>query len=132
MVGVLTYKSMHNVHSLEIGSNKLSIEVADTEAKQTLGLGNRDSLAANSGMLFVLDQLESHQLWMKDMRFNIDMIWINQDKIIVAIAGNVAPNTYPQSFSADYPSPYVLEVNGNYAKAHNINIGDRVKLTGVE
>lgn len=118
--------------AVAINNEHITVEIADTHAEQELGLGQRDSLAANSGMLFVFNESGDHPFWMKDTRFNLDMIWINADKKIVAIADNVASNTYPQSFRASEPSKYVLEVNGGFAASRHIKVGDKVDFTAVE
>ena len=31
----------------------------------------------NYAMLFVFDHNDHHKMWMKDMKFSVDMIWIN-------------------------------------------------------
>lgn len=106
--------------SVTIGTTTFSIEVADTEAARELGLGQRDSLAAGHGMLFVFDAPGNWGFWMKDTRFPLDMIWTRADGTIISIARNVATSTYaqnpPQVFYPSEPdASYVLEVNAGAA-----------------
>ena len=58
------------------------IEIADTAAKRELGLGERDSLAADAGMYFPLGAAQRWMFWMKGMRFPIDIIWLNEGKVV--------------------------------------------------
>jgi uncharacterized membrane protein (UPF0127 family) len=72
-----------------INNHKFLVEIADTKAKRELGLGNKDDLCEECGMLFIFDDKKSRVFWMKDMRFDIDIIWI-EDEAIVDIVENVS------------------------------------------
>lgn len=63
-------------------SRTLTLEIADTDAARTLGLGGRTSLAENEGMLFVFDKPDFLAFWMKGMRFPLDIVWLNRDVVI--------------------------------------------------
>ena len=45
--------------------------------ERSQGLSGRPNLAAGTGMLFVFEQAGSYAFWMKDMRFPLDMVWID-------------------------------------------------------
>src|SRR5581483_1780979 len=60
----------------------LNVEIADTPEKRSLGLGGRDFLATDSGMLFLFDTSTKHQFWMKGMKIPLDFIWIKGDVIV--------------------------------------------------
>src|SRR5664279_2881599 len=70
---------------LSIGQSTINIEIADTEAERTLGLGNRSTLPENNGMLFVFDKPGNYGFWMKDTNFPLDFIWIDENKNIIDI-----------------------------------------------
>jgi uncharacterized membrane protein (UPF0127 family) len=106
----------------------LSLLYARTSAEQELGLGQRASLPADEGMLFVFDTPNYYAFWMKDMSFPIDMIWLDADYRIVYIASNVSPATYPHTFSPPAPSSYVLETNAGYAQKNNLSIGETLNF----
>lgn len=40
----------------------------------------KSSLKENEGMLFVLNSSSRGGFWMKDMKFPIDVIWLNENK----------------------------------------------------
>lgn len=120
---------------LKIGDNLLNVEIADTQDKRQIGLGGRDNLATNSGMLFVFSNTDKHSFWMKDVHFSLDFIWILDNKII-DITPNVPPPTPDQSvntlpiYESNSPINKVLEVNGGYVSSHNIQVGDSINLIG--
>ena len=102
----------------------LSLIIASTSAEQGLGLGGRSSLPAGEGMLFIFSAPGNYGFWMKDMRFPIDMIWMDSNFIVTHIEQNVSPDTYPQSMYPGVDSLYVLEVNAGYAQKNNLSAGE--------
>jgi uncharacterized protein len=114
---------------IKIGGKILNVEVANTPEKQTQGLSGKEGLTENQGMLFVFNKEGYYGFWMKDMKFSIDIAWLNKDKKIIHIEENVLPETYPKVFYAfrfDNPilNLYVLETKANFFKNSGIKIGD--------
>ena len=112
---------------LRIKENCLAMEVADTNQARIKGLSERDGLPANSGMLFVFESPGEQCFWMKDMRFDLDIIWTNDAKHIVKIEPDVSPDTYPKSFCGD-DTLYVLEFDAGFAVKHGLKVGDELKF----
>lgn len=114
--------------TVRVGNVPIYVEVADTPASRVQGLSNRDSLGANSGMLFIFDRADYHRIWMKDMRFPIDVIWIGSDLKVVDITEQLRPDTFPREFEPVTPARFVIEVNANFAASFGIQVGDTVAL----
>lgn len=110
---------------IRIGSQELSVEIADTLEKQIRGLSGHQPLKENEGMLFAYENPRVLSFWMRDMRFPIDIIWIDEGRDIVGIAPNLSPDTFPQTFSSAVPVQYVLEVSAGWAELHGVVIGDQ-------
>ena len=102
----------------------LKLTVSRTEAERELGLGVRGSLPADEGMIFVFDTPGLYKFWMKDMHFPIDMIWLDQNFKITYIVPRVATSTFPEEFTSDTPSLYVLETSAGYAEANHLSVGE--------
>lgn len=96
-------------------------ETASTTEQQTRGLSGRTNL--EGGMLFIFERQESYGIWMKDMNFTIDIIWLDENKEIVTIQENATPESYPKTFFPSRPSLYVLEVNSGTVSAENLAVG---------
>lgn len=101
---------------LHASGKTLSLEIASTEAAREKGLSGRDSLAANKGMLFVMDTPTKVCMWMKDTRISLDMIWLDSTKKVVHLEQAVLPKTYPKSFCTPTPAKYVVEINAGQIK----------------
>jgi len=95
----------------------LRLEIADTDATRVQGLSGRDSLDSDAGMLFVFDAPSIYPFWMKEMKFPLDMIWIDGGKVVdVAtlrppVPGELIPPSHIPVASADL----VLEINAGKA-----------------
>lgn len=110
------------------GSVPIKVEIVDTEEKRTRGLSGGESLPANQGILLVFDEPGVHGIWMKDMNFPIDIIWISKTGKITDISPNVSPDSFPAVFKPLSPARYILEVNTGFAEANNLKIGDFVNF----
>lgn len=108
-------------------SECLDLEIATTDLQHKKGLSDRPSLAYNSGMLFVFERQGRQCFWMKDMRFDLDMIWLDSQKKIVKIERDVSPSTYPTSFCAD-SAQYVVELNGGMAQNLGLVNGQQLQF----
>ncbi|MEA2064974.1 MAG: DUF192 domain-containing protein, partial [Patescibacteria group bacterium] len=99
-------------HYLKIKGQNIKIELADNEQKRKYGLSGKNNLCDNCGMLFVFDKKDFRSFWMKDMKFSIDIIWINDDKIVQIIKNAKLPKgkNIP-TYNSDKKINYVLEVN---------------------
>lgn len=114
-----------------IGNFKIDAIVADTADERKRGLGERDDLPISEGMLFVFDKSDSYAIWMKDMKFPIDIIWVGEDKKIVDIAENAVPEPKKKDDELKIYRPkaeakYILEINAGLVRLHNLQVGDTV------
>ena len=117
-----------NEKTIHLNNQELTVEIADDPKEQSQGLSYRQSLSTNKGMLFVFPQPAMPSFWMKNMNFSLDIIWINEDNIIVEITKNISPDTFPKTFSPPSPIKYVLEVNSGWSNRNNIKINDKINL----
>ncbi len=115
--------------SITVGSTTILAELATTQAQREQGLSGRVSLNPGQGMLFVFATPGKWGIWMKDMRFSIDIIWADKNGKIVTIEPDVSPDTYPShSFYPTQAATYVLEVPAGYTKAKGIAVGTKIVL----
>lgn len=115
---------------IELRGTRIGVDVAATEAARDQGLGGRDSLADDRGMLFLFPAPGSYGFWMKDMRFPIDIVWVASG----AVAGWEA-DVDPQIGAAESelkvyepPEPVdsVIELPAGKAAALGLRVGDPV------
>lgn len=125
---VITQELWRSAEYVKIGEALIRIEIADTPEEISLGLSGRESLEEGSGLLFIMPTSARHGFWMKDMRFPIDIIWIDENWVVVDISREVRPETFPEKFSPRIPAQYVLEVPAGTVEQMYIDIGQEVYL----
>jgi len=131
-IGAIVFVSKMDSSALpstgEFGGVSLRIEYATTTATRERGLGNRESIAPDQGMLFVFPKDERYGFWMKDTLVPLDIFWLNDKGQVVSIAQDVATSTYPNVFYPSAPARYVLETAAGFAHEHAIATGTPLLL----
>ena len=107
----------------------LRVEAASSLASQVKGLSDRSEIGNIDGMLFLYDDSQPRNFWMKNMLFPLDAVWINKGKII-GWQENIPP---PEDaggeiirFASPEPADAVLEAPAGWVQAHNLKVGDGV------
>lgn len=111
-----------------IGGKDFALAIADTNSKRVKGLSGQEGLAPYQGLLFVFEEEGSHSIWMKDMKFSIDIVWLDKNFTVVDIKSRVAPETYPEIFTPDRPALFVLEIPAGTAEDASLKFGDRLEI----
>jgi uncharacterized membrane protein (UPF0127 family) len=114
--------------TISIHGVSLRVEVAATEAERTLGLSGRTALPSTSGMLFVFPAPQLAGIWMKDMFFSIDVLWLDEKGTIVYIEQNMSPQSYPKVFGPNVPVKYVVELPAGFIENYTVAVGETVQL----
>lgn len=110
---------------------QVDAEVADTPEARQKGLMFRDSLPADAGMLFIFQQAAPHQFWMKNCKFQIDIIWMNDNKEIVYLSENTPPcKSDPCPFYGPKSGRalYVIEVVSGLAQKEKLKSGMKIQF----
>lgn len=111
---------------LVIAGQNLDVVVASSTSARTKGLSGRDYLAPSHGMLFSYSVEGEYCMWMKDMNFDIDIVWLDSKKQVIDLVHNVPVESYPDEiFCPRSPARYVLEVNAGSAKEWGVEIGQQ-------
>ncbi len=106
------------------GQHHISVDIAATRDEQSQGLSGRENICSTCGMLFVFDTKDIQHFWMKDMLFDIDVLWV-QDYRIVGLIEHVSYLGQEKSkFVSPVPVDHVLELPSGYISEHSIHVGD--------
>ena len=107
-------------------THQFRVEVADTDATREEGLMFRKSLAPNAGMLFDFKTPQDVAFWMKNTLIPLDMLFIDQNGVIVNIKDMATPLSETPIPSAG-PVLGVLEIRGGRAQELGLHAGDKVE-----
>ena len=122
------YLGSLDTQTVIIGDQSIKVFIADTPTLQARGLSRVPALPVNTGMIFTFLEAHIPQFWMKDMQFALDMIWLDESLTIIDIHQNVAPETYPETFSPMQPAVAVIEVAAGTVSELGIGVGDSVTI----
>ena len=102
----------------------LSLEIPTTPGEFKTGLMFREELDWNTGMLFVFNEDGDHSFHMKNTPLPLDIAFISREGIIESIK-QLTPNSKHHVY-AESQVLYALEVNRNWFKRNDVNVGDQV------
>ncbi|MDP9150256.1 MAG: DUF192 domain-containing protein, partial [Myxococcota bacterium] len=102
-------------------------ELVRSEHDASRGLMYRKHMAEDRGMLFDLHVREDHKFWMHNTCIPLDLIYVDEDGLIVGIVEN-APTLDDGSRGVDCPSLFVLEVNAGWSRRHGVRPGQRMAI----
>lgn len=126
-VGIVAWNMLY--HPKAAGSTRTlygarghyTLEVVSTAAAQEQGLGGRASLGDHAGMLFKFGTVGDRCFWMKDMRFPLDIVWVDGWHKITRVQPNLSPKTYPAVYCAQARD--VIELAAGTAAANGWQVG---------
>lgn len=114
-----------------LNEKKFQFELVNTAGSRTQGLSGRQEIGAD-GMLFVFFESGYHGIWMKEMEFDLDLIWIDESgKIIDLDLSLPAPKTANlinlPVYQPSLPASMVLEVPAGFVQKHQIQVGQCIE-----
>lgn len=110
---------------VQLGSGTFQVGIAQDATSRAKGLSGKSSIAPDGGLLFVFDTEEKWGIWMKDMNFPIDIVWLDASKDVVHIVKNADPAlSSDYTFEPEKPAKYVLELTAGATSQYSIKIGD--------
>jgi len=116
---------------VRIGTLAVQAEVPEGDAFYR-GLGDRESLPDDRGMLFVFPEPGRHTFWMKNMLIPIDIIWISADGRVVDVQTARpepgVPDPQLRRYNPNGEAKYVLEVRAGLAAEQGVQAGDEARI----
>jgi uncharacterized protein len=116
---------------VNVDNFKILVDIALTDKQVQDGLSIKNTLNESQGMLFFLGEPRKASFWMKDMKFPIDIIWLDENFSIVHIEQELQPCTSIfncKSYMPNSEALYVLETINGFTKKHGLKIGDNVEF----
>jgi uncharacterized membrane protein (UPF0127 family) len=113
---------------LNAGMHVVRAELAADFGTRMQGLMHRRSLAPNSGMLFVFDEVSVHCMWMKNTFIPLSVAFVDTGGTITNIA-DMTPHS-EESHCATRPARFALEMDQGWFAKRGIKPG--MKLGGLD
>jgi len=125
---------------IEIRGEVFMCEIVADDDLRELGLGKRESLPADEGMIFSFPNSRLRSFVMRDCLFDIDIIYLDSAGRIVAMhhmpvedpkLEGESQYQYEQrlaKYSSRYNAQYVIELLGGTLERLDLNDGDRIEF----
>ncbi len=128
--GFIALQPLLRPHAVvRLGDGIYTARVARTEAQREQGLSGTTGLSPDQAMLFIFDRSDTWGIWMKDMRYPIDVVWLNDQKQVVYSVSNMQPDSYPQVFRPKQSARYVVELPAGAIASKAINSATTAQFT---
>lgn len=111
---------------IEINSHFFLARSVLSEFSRERGLSGRKDLCKKCAMIFNFKKKGKYSFWMKDMNFDLDIIWIADEKVVY-----IKKNFSHESSEIVQPGilvDKVVEINAGLADRYGFKIGDEVKI----
>jgi uncharacterized membrane protein (UPF0127 family) len=123
--------------TIVINNHSISTEIAETPAERQRWLTFRtEELPLNSSLLLVYDKSDLYSVWLLNIQFNLDLIWLDDAGNIVYMKQNAPPceNTLDAAqctYKNTKPARYILAATTGFINYHNITKDSKIKLVSI-
>ncbi len=124
--GVAIPQNKYLKADIVINNYHLQTDIAGTSQQQQTGLAIKSQLNENQAMLFPFADESYQAFWMKDMKFPIDIMWVDKNNTIVYVQPHLPPCATVLNcpiYQPDVKVIYVLEVVSGFAQQHHVVVG---------
>lgn len=122
------------IFTLRVGKGSrttFSVETVISEPARRQGLSGRPPLESGTGMLFIFDTLARQSMWMIEMKFPLDIVWLDENMTIVFCTYSAAPCKSQQdcpSYSSRFRVKYAIEMKGGDAEKYGFDLGKQLSI----
>lgn len=112
--------------------NYFEVECVVSPAALQKGLSGRQSIQSGAGMFFVFPSLAKQTMWMPDMNFPLDVVWLDETLSVVHISYGLQPcvtrsNCPPAS--SNYDVKYAIEMAQGDANTYGFSLGNNLSVS---
>lgn len=113
---------------ISIGYKRLKADVADTTSSRARGLSGREKMDKNECMLFIFPYKAKHALWMRGMKFPIDVLWLDAERKIISMKEDLPPATIFEfkTYSPNKQAKYVIELPAGFIKKNKVKMKSKI------
>ena len=107
------------------------VEAVVSPAALQKGLSGRPKLPSGQGLLFIFPTLDRHSMWMPDMLFPLDIVWLDENLIVVNINRGATPCSSRDkcpSYLSEKMVKYAIEMSAGDSAAYGLGVGTQASL----
>jgi len=129
LVAVSVFMKSQPSSALRIGDGAYDAQFATKPSTRAQGLSGTSDLGSTDALVFVFPADGKWKIWMKDMNYPLDIVWLDNDKSVIYIVENAPPEGGEDViFQPPTDARYVIELSSGSVEAKNIVVGDRAEF----
>jgi hypothetical protein len=130
MLNFIRKRLKYSTGIVEIGDIRLKAIIADSFIKKAIGLMYRDGISEDECMLFTFSHPSMLGIWMKGMKFPIDILWLDSSKRIVTLMESLPPcgGIFCKTYYPKLESMYVVELSPGFIKKNSVTERTEIKI----
>ena len=108
-----------------------TVEVVISPEAIMKGLSGREPLPSGHGMLFVFPEISRQNMWMPEMKFTLDIIWLDETFTVVHITYDCKPcksRSDCTNYSSVYQVKYAIEFKAGDADTYGFSVGTHLTV----
>jgi uncharacterized protein len=123
--------------TVKIDDNVITVEIADTAAERQRWLTFRaEPMPLDSALLIKYDQPDLYEVWMLNIQYNLDLVWIDSEGNVVYIIKNAPPcdnvvETVSCTYKTTTRSLYVLAAASGFIDANGITKNSKMTIISI-
>lgn len=123
--------------TVRLDDTVITVEIADTSAERQRWLTFReDRLPMDTALLLKYDNSDLHEVWMLNIEYNLDLVWINQDGKVVYMIEDAPPcqnlvETVSCTYKTTSKSLYVIAATAGFVDNHGITTDSVMTIISV-
>lgn len=110
--------------TLRVGDGIFNARIAHTQEARDKGLSDTDKLSAQQALIMAFPSDGMWGIWMKDMNYPIDIVWLDDDKKVIYTVKNAPPESSTKVvYIPISPARYVIELPAGTVDRMKIRTG---------
>lgn len=112
--------------TIRIDDDVIKVEIAESRAdKQRWLMFREERLPLNSAMILVYEKSDLYSMWLLNIEYNLDLIWINENGNIVYMVKDAEPckNTFDAAsctYKNTKAAKYIIAAASGFIEEHDI------------
>jgi uncharacterized membrane protein (UPF0127 family) len=122
---------------VEINGDLINVEVAKSTAERQRWLMFRqEKIPLNSAMILVYDKPDLYSMWLLNIEYNLDLIWVDESGQIVYVVKDAPPckNTLDPSsctYKNTKAAKYVIAATSGFINSHKITMESKMTVISI-
>jgi uncharacterized membrane protein (UPF0127 family) len=119
--------------TIRIDDDIIKVEIAESSAdKQRWLMFREEKLPLDSAMILIYEKSDLYALWLLNIEYNLDLIWVNENGNIVYMVKDAAPcknalDSASCTFKNTKPAKYIIAATSGFIENHRIT--EKSKMT---